>query len=282
MPSGFTFLGISVKFYGLIIAFSFVLGVFLISFFAKRKGYHKDLPYDLVILLFPTAIIGARIYYILFSGRSWTFAEMIDLKSGGLAIYGGVIAGFIALIIYGRVKKIKTIKLTDIVVPALIIGQVLGRWGNFFNQEAYGSLITNSNLQFFPFGVLIPSDNFTSEAMQAVISAFGSVPEEAWFMATFFYESMWNLVGFFIITAIYLKTNKKGFATSLYLIYYGIGRFLIEGLRTDSLYVGNTNLRVSQLLSAILVIIGIILFVYYYQKQNYKSKKLGAKADAKF
>jgi len=254
MPNGFTFLGIEVKFYGLIIAFSFVLGIFLLSIFVKRKGYNKDLPYDLVLILFPTAILGARLYYIIFSGRSWTFAEMINLQGGGLAIYGGVIGGFIALFIYGKIKKIETIKLTDIVVPALIIGQVLGRWGNFFNQEAYGPLVTNPSLQWFPFAVFIEA-------------------ESAWHMATFFYESMWNLVGFFIITAIYLKTNKKGFATSLYLIYYGIGRFLIEGLRTDSLYIGNTDLRVSQLLSLVLVMIGVGLFIYYFKNQNYKKTK---------
>jgi phosphatidylglycerol:prolipoprotein diacylglycerol transferase len=205
MPRGFTILGIEISFYGLIIALSFLLGIFILTYFAKKKGYHKDLPYDLVLLIFPLSIIGARLYYILFSGTSWTFSEMLDLKSGGLAIYGGVIGGFLAILIYSKIKKIKTIKLTDIVVPALILGQVLGRWGNFFNQEAFGPLVTDPSLQWFPYAVYIDA-------------------ESAWHMATFFYESMWNLVGLIIVTMLYLRTNKDGIATSFYLIYYGIGR----------------------------------------------------------
>ncbi len=176
---------------------------------------------------------------------------MLAINNGGLAIYGGIIGGLIALIIYGRVKKIETIKLTDMVVPALIIGQVIGRWGNFFNEEAFGPLVTNEALQWFPYSVYIRA-------------------EGAWHMATFFYESMWNLIGFFIITHIYLKTDKKGFATSLYLIYYGIGRALIEGLRTDSLYIGSTGIRVSQVLSVTLIMVGTGLFIYYYKKQKTK------------
>ncbi|MDD4210767.1 MAG: prolipoprotein diacylglyceryl transferase [Clostridia bacterium] len=249
MPNGFTISVIEVKFYGLIIALGFIIGLFLVAFFAKRKGYKKDLPYDLVIIVFPLSIIGSRLYYILFSGRAWTFSEMFALQNGGLAIYGGVIGGFIALYIYGKVKKIDTIKLTDLVVPALILGQVLGRWGNFFNQEAFGPLVTDINLQWFPYAVFIDA-------------------EGAWHMATFFYESMWNLIGFVMIILIFLKTDKKGFITSFYLVYYGIGRFLIEGLRTDSLYIGDTSLRVSQVLSIVLVLFGVALFVYYYKKQK--------------
>lgn len=249
MPDGFTLFSIDVKFYGLIIAFAFVLGVALVSYFAKKKGYSKDLAYDLVLLIFPLAIIGARIYYILFSGRSWTFAEMIAIQNGGLAIYGGVIGGFLAILIYSKLKKMDIIKLTDIAVPALMIGQVLGRWGNFFNQEAFGPLVTNPSLQWFPYAVFIEA-------------------ESAWHMATFFYESMWNLVGFIIVTILFLKTNKKGLATSFYLIYYGIGRALIEGLRTDSLYIGSTGLRVSQVLSLALVLIGIAIFIIYNRKKQ--------------
>jgi phosphatidylglycerol:prolipoprotein diacylglycerol transferase len=133
----------------------------------------------------------------------------------------------------------------------------LGRWGNFFNQEAFGPLVTDPSLQWFPYAVYIDA-------------------ESAWHMATFFYESMWNLVGLIIVTMLYLRTNKDGIATSFYLIYYGIGRAFIEGLRTDSLYFGNTGIRVSQLLSLILVMVGISLFIYYYIKQR-KNKKVGVK-----
>ncbi|MGD9901706.1 MAG: prolipoprotein diacylglyceryl transferase [Spirochaetales bacterium] len=251
MPSGFTIFGYEIKFYGLLIGIGFVFGLLMVSYFAKKKGFHKDLPYDLILIVFPLSIVGARLYYVIFSGRVWTFAEIIAIQNGGLAIYGGIIGGLIGLLIYSKIKKIDAVKITDIVIPALILGQVIGRWGNFFNQEAFGPLVTDPALQWFPYAVYIEA-------------------ESAWHMATFFYESMWNLVGFFIITSIYLKFNKKGYATSLYLIYYGIGRVLIEGLRTDSLYIPNTGIRVSQLLSGILVVIGIIMFIYYYKSQRIK------------
>jgi len=254
MPSGFTIFSYEIKFYGVIIALGFLLGIFLVSYFAKKKGFHKDISYDLVLLIFPLAIIGARLYYVIFSGRSWTLSEILALHSGGLAIYGGVVGGFIAILIYGKIKKIETIRLTDLVVPALILGQVLGRWGNFFNQEAYGPLVTNASLQWFPYAVFIEAEN-------------------AWHMATFFYESMWNLIGFIAILFLYSKTNKNSYVTSFYLVYYGIGRTLIEGLRTDSLYIGSSTLRVSQVLSMILIVVGIALFVYYYIKQHPKTFK---------
>jgi len=244
LPNGFTIFNIEIKFYGLIIALGFLIGIILVTYFAKKKGLPKDIGYDLVLAVFPLSIIGARVYYILFSGRSWTFAEMIDLPSGGLAIYGGIIGGFLGVLLYSKIKKIKLIELTDIAAPVLILGQALGRWGNFFNQEAYGTVVTNPSLQWFPYAVWIEAEN-------------------AWHMATFFYESMWNFIGFAILLYLILKMDKKGYVTALYFIFYGIGRAVIEGFRTDSLYIANTTLRVSQVLSVILVIVGIILFIYF-------------------
>jgi phosphatidylglycerol:prolipoprotein diacylglycerol transferase len=166
MPNGFTFLGLDIKYYGLIIATAFLLGLILVSYLAKKKGYHKDLPFDLLIIIFPLAIIGARLYYIIFSSRSWTLSQMLAIQDGGLAIYGGVIGGFIGLLIYAIVKNIKVIKLTDLAVPALILGQALGRWGNFLTKklmvtklqtQAYNGFLTLYLLKWRMHGIWLPS-----------------------------------------------------------------------------------------------------------------------------
>ena len=130
--------------------------------------------------------------------------------------------------------------LLDVCAPCLILGQALGRWGNFFNQEAYGNLITNESLQWFPFGVWIESEN-------------------AWFQATFFYESLWNFIGFGLLLLTHKKSKHVGSSTAMYLIWYGLGRTWIEGLRSDSLYIGTSSIRVSQLLSIMLVLVGVIV-----------------------
>lgn len=259
MIDGFTIFGQYIKFYGLLIALAFVFGVVLVNYFAKRKGFNKDLAYDMILVIFPLAIIGARLYYVAFSGRSWTLSEILAINNGGLAIYGGIIASIMGLFVYAKIKKISFLNLLDIGSPALIIGQAIGRWGNFFNQEAFGPVITNPSLQWFPYGVFIEAN-------------------QAWHMATFFYESFWNIIGFALLTYIYLKTDKKGLTASLYLIYYGLGRALIEGLRTDSLYIANSTIRVSQALSMGLILLGIVTIVITNKQQvlnalnNFKNK----------
>ena len=197
------------------------------------------------MIALPCAIVGARLYYCFFYEYNYSFWELFNIKQGGLAIYGGVIGGVIGIIIFALVKKNWKLMfvLMDICVPCLILGQALGRWGNFFNQEAYGNMITNPNLQWFPFGVWIEHEN-------------------AWFQATFFYESLWNLIGLLILLCTYYKTKKTGTTTAVYLIWYGLGRTWIEGLRSDSLYIGSSNIRVSQLLSIILVLVGIGILTY--------------------
>ena len=242
MIDGVNIFGMDIKFYGAIIALAFFIGVIIVSYFAKIKGFKKDIAYDLVIILFPLSIIGARIYYVIFSGHSWTIREIIAINSGGLAIYGGVIAGFFGVVIYSKIKKLNILKLADIIAPALILGQSLGRWGNFFNQEAYGAIVENTKLQFFPYAVFIDQEN-------------------AWHMATFFYESIWNLLGFAVLFYMLLKIkNNKGHIMFAYLIFYGVGRYIIEGFRTDSLFVA--HYRVSQLLSLLLIFVGISFYIY--------------------
>ena len=251
--NGFTIFGIEIKFYGILIACALLIGVFLTQHLAKKKGINPDDIIVLALIVIPFAILGARLYYCIFSDTVYTFKTFWQIRNGGLAIYGGIIGGIISILLFAVIKKDfkLVVKLFDIIVPALILGQAIGRWGNFFNQEAYGYEVTNPQWQWFPFAVKIET-----------YMGF------EWHLATFFYESLWNIIGFVILLFVFKKSKKLGTTTAIYLIYYGLGRVWIEGLRTDSLYWG--PLRVSQWLSAIMIVIGIVVIVY-----NYLNKRKG-------
>lgn len=256
---GFTIFGLEIKFYGVIIATAMLIAVFLSQYLAKKKGVNPDDIIILALLVIPLSILGARTYYCIFSDTAYTFKTFWDIRGGGLAIYGGIIGGIIAIVIFAVYKKDfkLIIKLFDIIVPSLILGQAMGRWGNFFNQEAYGNLVTNPKWQWFPFAVKID----TSTGFE-------------WHLATFFYESVWNLVGFVLSLIVFHKSKRLATTTGFYLTYYGFGRVWIEGLRTDSLYWG--PFRVSQVLSAVLVVIGLAILVYNYviqqRNERYETK----------
>lgn len=255
--------------YGFLIGFAMVVCIVIAYIMGTRRGYYKDLVFDIVIICIPLAIMGARLYYVLFSylgeGKTWTFAEILGIGSGGLsglAIYGGLIGAVIGGVIVHFWKRKKPAKekatflqMCDLAFTVIILGQAIGRWGNFANQEAYGNLVTNTSLQWFPYAVFIDSKN-------------------AWFQATFFYESFLNVIGFALLMWIYNGKRKSfdGFSLSIYLIYYGLVRFFIEGLRSDSLYLVG-NLRVSQLLSAILVFVGIGIIVAHFYLARSKNLK---------
>lgn len=231
--------GLNIAWYGIIIATGIVLGVWVAIRQAKMKGYTAELLFDFMIIALPLAIVCARIYYV---ATTWSmyegnFLKMIAIWEGGIAIYGAVIGGILAALIVAKWRKFPVLRLLDIAAPGLILGQAIGRWGNFVNQEAFGNLIVNPQLQFWPYGVYIEK--------------LGE-----WHQATYFYESMWDL-GTFIWLLIYARRAKyDGNVIAMYFIVYGIGRFFIEGLRTDSLYVG--PFRISQLLSVVFVVGGIV------------------------
>lgn len=244
----FTIFGLDIAYYGLIIAIGMGVGVFLACKNAKYRGLKSD---DIIILacyVLPLSIICARIYYVLFSLDQFTsFWQIFEIWKGGMAIYGGVIGGAIGVMLYCLIHKKNFLDVADVVVPSLILGQAIGRWGNFFNQEAYGYFIKSESARWFPIGVYIEDCN------QAVCNCGGS----GWHLATFFYESIWNLA-VFVMLLLLLRKNKtrlRGSLMCLYLIGYGAGRVWIEGLRTDSLYLG--VLRVSQFLSILLILFGI-------------------------
>lgn len=235
--------GLNIAWYGIIIASGLVLGIVLGTLRARRRGWSSDLLLDFILLAVPLAVIGARAYYVAFE---WDYfsanpALIIAINQGGLAIYGAVIGGFLAAFIFSKVAKFPFLKLIDLVIPSLILGQAIGRWGNFVNQEAFGALVTNPSLQFFPLAVYIDS--------------LGE-----WHQATFFYESFCNVILLVITLLLGRKGVKDGTLLATYFIGYGIARAVIEGLRTDSLYLFG-NIRISQVLSAVLVLVGILLLV---------------------
>lgn len=244
-PEGFYIFGYEIKFYGLIMALSMLIGVVLACILAKKRGVKSDDIVMLAIIVLPCAVIGARLYFLLFYGES--LLKFFNFRDGGLAIYGGVIGGLLGIIIFTLIKKDFKLLWTicDICVPCLILGQCLGRWGNFFNQEAYGNLITNPSEQWFPNAVFITAENGGGDQ---------------WYQATFFYESLWNFIGFIMLLVIFYKSKITSSTSACYLVWYGLGRAIIEGLRSDSLYIGSTGIRVSQLLSMVLVVIGLVMF----------------------
>jgi phosphatidylglycerol---prolipoprotein diacylglyceryl transferase len=220
--------------YGLLIACAIAAGVFLCAREERRLGLPRDTALDLVLYIVPPAILGARLYYAAFR-MDLFYADPVRILyvwEGGLAIYGGVIGGAVGALVFSRRRKLKYALLADMVAPALILGQAIGRWGNYFNGEAFGFSVSNHAWQFFPASVLT---------------------DGGWHLATFFYESVWDLAGFFILHLSRKKTRRSGDLFIGYLLWYGAGRMVIEGLRTDSLMLA--GLRVSQIIS-----IGMCLF----------------------
>lgn len=233
--------GFNIAWYGVIIGFGMVLATCVAAWRAQKAGYKTDLIIDFVLFAVPIAIICARIYYVIFEWDYYSqdLIRIFAIREGGLAIYGGVIGGVATAIGFCKIQKFPLLKLMDFAMPSLLLGQIIGRWGNFVNQEAYGNLITNPKLQFFPYGVFI-------DGLQE------------WHQATFFYESAANLILFIIMMVVARRTKKDGWMTVLYLVGYGAIRCFIEGLRADSLYL-IPGVRVSQLLSAILIVVGIVI-----------------------
>jgi len=236
--------GLNIAWYGVIIGFGILLGILIACREAKRQNLKSDIIFDFFILALPLAIICARLYYVIFEWEQYrgNFMKMVAIWEGGLAIYGGVIGGFLAAVIFCKLSKFPLWRLIDMVVPSLILGQAIGRWGNLVNQEAFGNLVTNPNLQFFPYAVFI--------------ERLGE-----WHQATFFYESMWNLCVFAFLVYFRIRKGFNGQLLAVYFIGYGSGRFWIEGLRTDSLYLF-PGLRISQAVSLVLVVVGIAMIVF--------------------
>ncbi|MBE6172113.1 MULTISPECIES: prolipoprotein diacylglyceryl transferase [Enterococcus] len=252
----FDLLGVPIYWYALIIVSGIIIAMWLSSREAVRVGMKAEDVTDFMLWGLPLSIIGARLYYILFDLPQYIAnpIQIFNIRSGGLAIYGGLIAGGITLYFYTKYHFIDVWTFLDIAAPSVLLAQAIGRWGNFMNHEAFGPDTTRSFLE----SLYLP--NFIIDNMY--IDGIYRQP-------TFLYESMWSLLGVIILLLLRKKAHllKKGEIALLYLIWYSFGRFFIEGMRTDSLYFLDT-IRVSQLLSAVLFIGAIVLFIWRRKKGN--------------
>ena len=252
--SYFLFFRLNITYYVFIIAIGMALAVFVACKNAKYRGLKTD---DIIIAacyVLPLSIIGARLYYVIFSDHSYSFGEIFKIWDGGMAIYGGVIGGAIGVMLFCLIHKKNFLDVGDIAAPSLILGQAIGRIGCYFAGCCYGIEVTDSSLMWFPLSVKI---------------------DGVWHLSTMFYESIWNFLGFAILMLLLRKANikQRGVIMSLYLIIYGAGRAWIEGLRGDSLYIG--SIKVSQLLSILLIVAGIaVLAIVYVLTKKGKIKSL--------
>ena len=255
----FSVFGKDIYWYGIIIACGFILAVTYCYYNAKRFGIVKDRVIDFILFAAPGGIIGARIYYVVFYlslyrnlDGSFNWGKAIAIWDGGLAIYGGVIAAIIILLIFCAVNKIKFLAFADLGSYGLFIGQAIGRWGNFCNQEAYGGPTTLP----WRMGLTVAGEYIEVHP-------------------TFLYESVWNLVGLAFAHFVLRKHRKfDGQVFLFYLSWYGLGRFWIEGMRTDSLYLFNTGIRVSQLLAGICFLIAGALLIVLTIKLKHDPERL--------
>lgn len=261
----------SVYWYGIIITFGIICAFGYAVFRARNEKIDIDRLLDVALWTVILGVIGARLYYVLTSleyyiPEPFNFGQFIknvfNMRNGGLAIYGGIICGAAGVIIASKIKKINTFKLLDAVAPGVMLAQAMGRWGNFMNGEAHGTqLLEGSPLYFIRMG-LFPNED----------SLFRMV----YYHPTFLYESLWNILGFVIINVLYKKKKFNGQVACMYLSWYGFGRMFIEGLRTDSLYVG--PFRISQVVGLLCFVVftGLMIWGIIYSKKFKSGEKLPA------
>ncbi len=267
----FSVFGRDVAWYGILITLGMVLSVLYAYYVgAKREKLKNELIVDLAFFIIVCGVLGARLYYVIFEWDSYlvrsgsfisnvldTLTNIVSIWKGGLAIYGGIIGGLLTAFVFARVRKISFIKLFDMLGPTVMIGQIIGRWGNFVNMEAHGG---TTDLPW-RMGLLFSIDGTGPQT--------GEWTSQMYVHPTFLYESLWNLIGFVILHNVYKKKKFDGQMFAMYCAWYGFGRMLIEGLRTDSLYLG--PMRISQLVGALSCLLGITLLLLGFsrvKKQN--------------
>lgn len=249
-PSYFTVLGRPVYFYGVLIALGFLLAILYCSKHAPDFGIAQDDFMDMMLWLIPLSIVGARLYFVIFRWQDYASepGRILAVWEGGLAIYGGILAGVLVIALVCRHKKIPIPAMLDLAAYGVLIGQILGRWGNFMNREAFGAETTI----FWRMGLTDPYGN------------------TIYVHPTFLYESLWNLIGLLLLIRFQKKGRRRydGECAALYFLWYGLGRAWIEGLRTDSLTLGSTGIRVSQLLSVVLAVGMAVLLLVQSRREH--------------
>lgn len=270
VKSGFTIGGFYIAFYGMIIGLGLLLGFILALRIAKAEGYDQEIIWDFVIYAIVFSIIGARLYYVAFSWEYYSRnpLQIINTRGGGMAIYGAVIGAFITLLVYCKVKKLSFLQLGDICAPGLPLGQLIGRWGNFFNREAFGEYSDGL------FAMRLPLEKVRgSEISESIAAHIVEGTNYIQVHPTFLYEAAWNTV-LLIFMLLYRKHQKfKGEIILIYLGGYGLGRYFIEGLRTDQLQIGQSGIAVSQQLGLILFIVSVIIIIVVNVKTKMHRQK---------
>ena len=265
-PASFELFGHTFYLYGVVMAIAFIAAVFYASKRAPRVGIKGDDIFGMVLWVLPIAIVGCRVYYVIAEWDRYkdNFWDVFKIWEGGIAMYGGTIAGVITVIIWSRAKKIRFAATLDVASSGLILGQVIGRWANFVNREAFG----RETDIFCRMGLTTP-DGTTY-----------------YVHPTFLYESLWNLVGFIIIDRYWYRKDHRKYDGQIFIFYvfwYGAGRAWVEGLRTDSLYIPGTNIRTSQLVAAVSAVIALALLLINIKrphKPTYVSVQAAAEASA--
>ncbi|MBE6047970.1 MAG: prolipoprotein diacylglyceryl transferase [Clostridium sp.] len=256
-PVAFELFGLEIRWYGILIAIGVVFALTIAYYNCKKLKLDFDILTDGFLWTFPFAIIGARFYYVIFQFEDYkdNLADIINIRQGGLAIHGGLIASLIVVIIFTKIKKVSIGKYLDVAAPSIIFAQAIGRWGNFMNSEAHGRAVTEEFISHFP--------KFIQDGMYI---------RGTYYHPTFLYESLWNLLVFVILLFLLYKKNNKqdGYIICSYIILYSLGRYFIEQLRTDSLMFH--GFRVAQLVSISGVICGIvIILILKIRRQNEKA-----------
>ncbi|RFU67052.1 prolipoprotein diacylglyceryl transferase [Bacillus sp. V59.32b] len=246
-PIAFELGSLQVHWYGLIIGTGVLLALYLAVRESERRGLNKDAFVDLILYAVPIAIISARIYYVIFE---WDYysqnpGEIIAIWNGGIAIHGALIGSVVTAIVFARIKKLSFWKIADIAAPSILLGQAIGRWGNFMNQEAHGGEVSRSFLE----GLFLP--DFIINQMYI---------NGSYYHPTFLYESVWNIAGVVILILLRKANLRQGELFLGYVIWYSVGRFFIEDLRTDSLMLTET-LRIAQVISIVLIVVAVGLII---------------------
>lgn len=251
IPRNFSVFGFRIAFYGVIIGIGILCGILMAAYVAKKEDTNPDLIWDFAIYAIVCSIIGARIYYVIFEWDVYRndLLSILNIRKGGLAIYGAVIAAFITLWIYCRVKQQSFLHIADICVPGLVLGQIIGRWGNFMNREVFGEYTDNLLAMRLPVDAVRSSDISESIARNMVEGT-----NYIQVHPTFLYEGLWNLA---LLLLMLLYRRHKKFQGEMWLLYlggYGLGRAWIEGIRTDTLFIPHTTIAVSQVLAVVLFV----------------------------
>lgn len=248
-PIAFSIFGLEVRWYGIIMASAIMIGTFIAMNSSKKEGLKDDTILDILIWAVPISILCARLYYVLFSWSDYknNLIDVFAFRQGGMAIHGALIGAFLSGYIIIRIKKLNFLQIADIVAPAIVLGQAIGRWGNFLNQEAHGGPVSEKFISFFP--AFIKNQMFI---------------DGQYYHPTFLYESLWCLVVFAILIVYKKYKSSNGELLALYMIMYSAERFIVEGLRTDSLMIG--TFRIAQLISLFIALSGIVLFVHLRKK----------------